>query len=147
MKFKKAAAVLPLLLFSVCLFAQTAHKKRASSTVGLAAVLARGKAVYAQQCLVCHQADATGVPNLNPPLINTTYVLGDKATMIKIVLNGFKDDVEINGKTYTNVMPPHDTMKDQEIADVLTYVRKSFGNKASTITVADVRKARAENKP
>src|SRR5665213_307841 len=107
--------------------------------------LVNGKKVYTQVCLAYHMADGCGVPHMNPPLINTTYVLGDKTTLVKIVLNGFKEDVEINGQTYSNNMTPHAELKDQQIADVLTYVRKSFGNKASIVTAAEVKKVRALN--
>ncbi|CAN5471965.1 hypothetical protein BH09BAC6_BH09BAC6_26420 [soil metagenome] len=143
MKFIKKLIVLSLLTAPFCLQAQNKIKAHKKTTGGPVASIARGKLVYAKQCLSCHQVDGAGVPRLNPPLINTTYVLGDKATIIKIVMNGFKEDVEINGQYYSNVMPPHDTMNDQEIADVLTYVRKSFGNKAGAVTVADVKKTRA----
>ena len=143
MKFIKTLIVFSLLSAPFCLKAQTKSKAHKKTTSGPVASVTRGKLIYAKQCLSCHQIDGAGVPRLNPPLINTTYVLGDKATIIKIVLNGFKEDVEINGQTYSNIMPPHNTMNDQEIADVLTYVRKSFGNKAGVITVADVKKTRA----
>jgi mono/diheme cytochrome c family protein len=96
--------------------------------------------------VACHQADGLGVPHMNPPLVKTTYVLGDKSKLIKIVLNGFDEDVEINGETYSNTMAAHDFMKDQEIADVLTFVRNSFGNKAGAITIAQVKATRATNK-
>ena len=106
-----------------------------------------GEAVFKKYCISCHQADGAGVPHMAPPLIKTTYVLGDKEDMIKIVLNGLKG-VEINDQTYNNPMPPLGTvLKDKEIADVLTYVRKSFGNKASTVSAADVKKVRAEQTP
>jgi mono/diheme cytochrome c family protein len=106
------------------------------------ASLVRGKKVYTNTCLACHMADGSGVQNLNPPLIKTTYVLGDKTALIKIVLNGFDEDVQINGKSYSNTMTPHSDLSDQQIADVLTYVRNSFGNKASAVTVAEVAHAR-----
>jgi mono/diheme cytochrome c family protein len=149
MKVKKAIMIFSLLLFAACLMAQTVHKTKTglkSHGQGLAASLVNGKKVYTLQCVSCHQADAAGVPHMNPPLIKTTYVLGDKTTLIKIVLNGFKEDVEINGETFSNNMPPHDAMKDKEIADVLTYVRKNFGNKASAVTAAHVKMVRAANK-
>ena len=91
-------------------------------------------------------ADGVGFQQMNPPLIKTSYVLGNKATLIKIVLNGFKEKVEINDDTYSNVMASHSYLKDQEIADVLTYVRNSFGNKASAVTATEVKKVRAANK-
>nr|WP_249665248.1 cytochrome c [Mucilaginibacter sp. Bleaf8] len=111
-------------------------------SAGSAAAIANGKAIYTQNCLTCHQADGAGVQNMNPPLIKTTYVLGDKTRLIKIVLNGFNEDVEINGETYSNAMPSFAHLTNQQIADVLTYVRNNFGNKAATVTVADVNKIR-----
>ena len=111
------------------------------------AVMARGQVVYQQVCLACHMADAGGVQGMNPPLIKTKYVLGLKAPLIKIVLNGMTGDLDINGDTYHNVMAPHSDLTDQQIADVLTYVRNSFGNKASAVTVTQVKAVRAANKP
>jgi len=110
------------------------------------ASIARGKKVYETYCLACHQADGTGVTRLNPPLVKTSYVLGDKKVLIGIVLNGLDEAIEIDGDTYSNVMASHDFLKDQEIADVLTYVRNSFGNKASAVTPEEVAKIRAANK-
>ena len=83
---------------------------------------------------------------MNPPLVKTTYVLGDKTELIKILLNGFNKNVDINGSTYSNVMASHDFLKDQEIADVLTYVRNSFGNKADAVTADEVKGVRDSNK-
>lgn len=143
MNIKKSGLLVALLcLFFTGLHAQT---KTTTKHPSLSASIARGKIVYANICLACHMADGGGVQNMNPPLINTTYVLGDKTTLIKIVLNGFKEDVEINGQTYSNNMTPHSDLKDQQIADVLTYVRKSFGNKATSVSVAEVKKTRAAN--
>jgi mono/diheme cytochrome c family protein len=113
----------------------------------LAGSVARGKQVYLTQCLACHQVDAAGVQGMNPPLIKTKFVLGDKPSLVKIVLNGMTGAVDINGDTYHNVMAPHSELTDQQIADVLTYVRNSFGNKASAVTVAQVKAIRATNKP
>jgi len=146
MNTKRIAVLLSLLiLFSLGLHAQTKHKKSTHSS--LSASIAAGKNIYIQNCASCHQTDGGGVGNMNPPLIKTTYVLGDKTTLIKIVLNGFSENVEINGQTYQNNMASHDFLKDQEIADVLTYVRHSFTNKASAITASQVKTVRANNKP
>lgn len=145
MKF--SGFVLTFILFvalSVTTHAQVKTVKKAAHR-SLGAAMAGGKKVYTAICLACHMADGGGVPNMNPPLIQTTYVLGDKKALIKIVLNGFKEDVEINGQKFSNNMTPHNDLKDQEIADVLTYVRHSFGNKASSITTAEVKKVRASS--
>jgi mono/diheme cytochrome c family protein len=107
------------------------------------AILENGKAVYEQHCLVCHQADGSGVQNLNPPLIKTKWVLGDKSTLIGIILKGLDEEIEVDGEIYHNVMPGLDYISDKEIADVLTYVRNSFTNKASPVSEAEVEKHRA----
>jgi len=112
----------------------------------LPASMARGKQVYLQVCLACHMATAVGVEGMNPPLIKTKFVLGDKAALVKIVLNGMKGDVDVDGDMYHGVMAPHSDLTDQQIADVLTYVRNSFGNKASAVTPTQVKAVRATNK-
>lgn len=106
----------------------------------------RGKKLYDLYCMSCHMPDGTGVPRLNPPLSKTSWVLGDKKRIISVVLNGLDEQVEIDGEVYQNVMAPHDFMTDQEVADVLTYVRNSFGNKASPVTPAEVKTVRASIK-
>jgi len=142
--YKKAAGMISVcLLFSTVLFAQTGHKPVVAHRPTLKTSIAGGKLVYTRICLSCHMADGGGVQNLNPPLIKTTYVLGDKKKLISIVLNGFSEKVEINDETFSNVMASHAYLKDKEIADVLTYVRNSFGNKASAVTASEVKKVRA----
>jgi len=112
----------------------------------LAASIERGKKVYTARCLTCHQVDGLGVQNMNPPLVKTKWVLGDKAQLIEIVLKGKKDGVEIDGDSYSNVMASHADLTDLQIADVLTYVRNSFGNKAKAITEAEVKTVRVKLK-
>jgi mono/diheme cytochrome c family protein len=141
----KLALVLLFMVSVISSFGQATHHKIA--TTSLAASIASGQKLYVQYCVTCHQADGGGVPNMNPPLINTSYVLGDKTKLIQIVLNGFNEDVLINGKSYSNAMTPHAFMKDKEIADVLTYVCNSFGNKASRVTALTVKNVRAKLAP
>jgi mono/diheme cytochrome c family protein len=108
--------------------------------------IARGKELYLLQCLACHQVDGGGVPHLNAPLDGSANVTGnDKAKLIKIVLNGLKGE-EIEGETYNNVMASHKELTDRQIADILTYVRNSWTNKASQVTTAEVKAIRAKNK-
>ena len=107
----------------------------------------RGKAIYEKTCLPCHQADAGGVPGMTPPLRKSPYVLGAPARLIGIIVKGLNDGVEIDGDTYTNPMPPFGgVLKDQEIADVLSYVRSHFGNKAGPISTPLVGKIRQAQK-
>lgn len=106
------------------------------------ASMERGKKVYESTCLACHQANGTGVPGMNPPLKQTKWVLGDKTTLINIMLNGMDEEIEVNGDYFDNVMPPQSHLNDKQIADVLTYVRNSFGNNASAIKEEEVKKLR-----
>ena len=101
-----------------------------------------GKKVYDSFCLACHMADGSGVPGMHPPLIQTDWVTGDKERLIKITLEGMSGKIEVNGEEYNSIMPPYSHLSDKQIADVLTYVRKSFGNDASAITVEEVQKVR-----
>ena len=102
-----------------------------------------GKIIYETYCLACHQEDGSGVPNMNPPLIKTDWVLGDSTRLINVVLKGLKN-AEINGDSYSNEMASHEFLTDNQIAEVLTYVRKSFGNQASAISSEEVKKQRAK---
>jgi mono/diheme cytochrome c family protein len=103
----------------------------------------RGKIIYDRTCLPCHQADAGGVPGMNPPLRKSNYVQGAPNKLIVILLQGLNDGVEIDGDTYSNPMPSFsNVLKDDEIADVLSYVRSHFGNKAGPITKSQVSKIR-----
>jgi glucose/arabinose dehydrogenase/cytochrome c5 len=103
-----------------------------------------GAIIYAKNCAVCHQNDGGGVQNLNAPLIKTDFVLGDKNKLIKVLLKGMSG-VEVNGEKYSNVMPSQSFLSDKQTADVLTYVRNSFGNKASAVTAAEVAALRKAN--
>lgn len=105
-------------------------------------VAAQGKSVYSKFCLVCHQADGSGVAGLYPPLSNTEWVNGDKERLIKVILNGQEGPIEVNGESYNNVMPAQDFLKNEEVAAVLTYIRQNFSNNASAVTSAEVEQVR-----
>lgn len=126
-----------IVLFGMMLLSQ-------NGSAALNASVVRGKKIYNQYCLTCHQADGGGVPRMNPPLIQTEYVLGNKQRLIGIVLNGMNQPLEINDETYENPMASHAFLKDEQIADVLTYVRNTFGNKASMILPAEVKAVRTK---
>jgi mono/diheme cytochrome c family protein len=130
---KGLLAVLLMVGATLILRAQTSLKSQ----------ILNGKKVYQKNCLTCHQVNGGGVPKMNPPLINAAFVKGDKKKLIQWVLLGSVEKVPIDGKYYSNNMPPQATLADQDIADVLTYIRNNFKNKASAITAADVKNTRA----
>ena len=113
----------------------------------VAASAARGKTVYLQRCMVCHQADGGGVPKLNAPLDGSSAVNGtDVAKLIKYIVKGFADRVEIDGELYSNAMPAAADLSDQQIADVLTFIRSNWSNKAGPVSVAQVKQTRSKLK-
>jgi len=114
------------------------------ATPATSPAIAAGKTVYTQNCAACHQADGGGVQDLNPPLSKTSYVLGNKTRLINVVLNGLSQQ-PVDGEKYGNAMPPLNYLSDKDIANVLTFIRASFGNKASAVTEGEVKKARAKN--
>src|SRR3569623_1547281 len=74
--------------------------------------IARGEKLYQQYCLTCHQKSGNGVPHMNPPLVKTSYVLGDKTKLITWVLKGSSQSIPIDGKTYSNNMPAQNYLKN-----------------------------------
>lgn len=103
--------------------------------------LGNGKKIYETRCLVCHQADGGGVPNMNAPLDGASNVVGnDIARMVKIIKKGYNERVALDGSYYSNAMTPNPDLTDAAIADVLSYIRNSWSNKASMVTIAQVKK-------
>ena len=111
------------------------------------ASIERGKTIYLQRCMACHQVDGSGVPRLNPPLDGASTVKGnDKLKLVRIIIKGMTDRVEIDGEYYDNNMSANPDLTDTQIADVLTYIRNNWSNKASVVTAAEVKAARAKIK-
>jgi mono/diheme cytochrome c family protein len=95
----------------------------------------RGRRDFAV-CAACHQQSGAGVAGLAPPLVGSPWVTGGVGALGRIVLNG---------KTSGNsTMPPLASLDDESIAAILTYVRRSWGHEASTVTAAEVQAIRAE---
>lgn len=109
----------------------------------LTQTIEKGKTVYGQYCVACHQADGNGVAGAFPPLTQTEWVQGEKEKLIALVLNGMQGPITVKGQEYNNVMPPHNFLTDEDIAATLTYVRQAFGNDASEIKTAEVTEVRA----
>ena len=102
-----------------------------------------GEQLYIKYCLQCHQQDGNGVRNMFPPLAGNPKVNGPASDIIKIVLSGLQGPVEVNGRDYDQSMPAQDYLDDDQIASILTYVRKSWGNKAPAVKAEEVKKIRA----
>jgi mono/diheme cytochrome c family protein len=106
-----------------------------------------GKKIYETRCLVCHQSDGGGVPNMNPPLDGASNVNGkDIARLVKIIRNGYDERIALDGMYYNNAMTANPDLKEDAIADVLTYIRTSWSNKAGLVTTNQVKAALLKNK-
>ncbi|MEY3449580.1 MAG: hypothetical protein RL749_1201 [Verrucomicrobiota bacterium] len=103
----------------------------------------RGAAVYARTCIACHQPTGLGLPPVFPPLANAPIVVGNPELPVKFILQGLMGPITVNGMTYNSMMPPVAGVSDADIADVLTYVRQSFGNQANAVTADQVKAIRA----
>jgi len=105
-----------------------------------------GGKVYSVYCSGCHQRNGLGDSQRFPPLAGSEWVLGDKKRLIGVLLNGLEGPIEVKGQSYNNVMPQHNFLKNEEIAEVLTHIRSNFGNSADAITADDVAAARKKVK-
>ncbi len=97
-----------------------------------------GKSIYIKYCMACHQSDGGGVPQMYPPVKESNWVTGDKNKLITILINGKIGEIEVKGEVYDQTMPKFDYLTDEQIANVLTYIRNNFNNKAQEVTSKDV---------
>lgn len=100
-----------------------------------------GKASYMQTCFACHQAEGQGIPNAFPPLAKSDYLNADVKRAIDIILHGKTGEITVNGEKYNSVMTAQ-TLSDDEVANVLTYVYNSWGNSKKEVTPAMVKSVR-----
>lgn len=95
-------------------------------------------------CAACHQPTGLGITGAFPPLAESEWVAGPIENLIRIQLRGLQGEIEVNGQKFNSVMPPNATMSDDEIAEVLTYVRNAWGNEGSEVTPDMVAELRSE---
>jgi mono/diheme cytochrome c family protein/glucose/arabinose dehydrogenase len=106
----------------------------------------KGKVIYAGLCAACHQPTGTGLEGLAPPLVDSEWALGPAERPIKIVLHGLGGPVNVGGRTWRLEMPPLGTFSDEDVASVLTYIRREWEHNASPVAPAEVTKIREANK-
>jgi len=103
--------------------------------------MARGKEIYGTQCQSCHMEEGEGLEGVYPPLMKSDYLMADKTRSIKVVMFGASEEMKVNGSIYNSEMTALE-LNDQQISDVLNYVRNSFGNKGNAVTVEEVKALR-----
>jgi len=103
-----------------------------------------GGKIFSQICAACHMPDASGVSNMQPPLIGDPIVAGDPAVLIDVILRGPAAVLPPNRPKYANVMPPFGAaFSDQDVADLASFLRKTLANGAAPVTSAQVAAVRA----
>ena len=105
---------------------------------------AAGGQLYQTYCGACHQGDGKGDGTRFPPLGGTNWVTGNKQRLISVVLFGLQGEIEVDGKPYNGVMPANGFLSDDQVAQVLTYIRQNFGNLSQGVSVAEVADRRAK---
>ncbi len=128
---------------------RVASKTGAGSGAAEAAELTpaeKGKKIYSANCATCHQANGLGVAGQYPPLVASEYVDGSTRRLGMILLKGLQGPLTVKGQKYGSaVMQPWEkTLNDQKIADVLTYIRQEWGNKAGPVSAEGISALRKE---
>jgi mono/diheme cytochrome c family protein len=102
-----------------------------------------GEVIFQTKCAMCHGQAGEGIA-VFPPLAESEWVNGPEENLVRIQLRGLTGPITVKGKEYNGAMPPNNTMSDQEISDVLSFVRSHLGNKAPAISVETVTAIRAK---
>jgi len=102
-----------------------------------------GAVVYSANCSSCHQSDGRGIPGAFPPLAGNPVVTGNPTAVIAIVKNGIDGRVDVNGQSYSGIMPRwKGVLSDEQIAAAISYIRGSWHNHAPAVSLADVEAVR-----
>ena len=106
-----------------------------------------GESIYEMACLPCHQPEGRGLPGVYPPLAGSEWVRSDPGRLVKILLHGLTGPITVAGQSFGGPnavpMPSLAGLADEQIAEVLTFVRKEFGAKTSAVSADEVKKVRA----
>ncbi|MDG1891202.1 MAG: cytochrome c, partial [Verrucomicrobiota bacterium] len=104
-----------------------------------------GRDLYQISCGACHQPHGMGQDGLAPPLKDSDWTTGSKERMIRIALHGLQGPIEVHGKQWELIMPGLAVFEDQQLASILTYVRRSWGHTASPVESSEVTAIRAQH--
>ncbi|MEO6787558.1 MAG: c-type cytochrome [Chthoniobacteraceae bacterium] len=106
-----------------------------------------GRTVYSTLCTACHQPTGTGMDGLAPALVDSDWVLGNADIVPRIVLHGLSGPIKVNGQSWGLEMPPlGPALSDEQIAGVVTYIRREWEHNGSPVSIEAVAKLREKNK-
>ncbi len=128
------SVLITILFVTGTAFVQTYSKKDS---------IKNGKEVYTTFCQNCHMEDGKGQAGVFPPLAKSDYLAKPTKTLIENIMNGQTGEIVVNGKKYNGQMLPYNYLTDEQIADVINYMKNSWGNTStSVVTPAMVKKLR-----
>ncbi len=116
--------------------------KSSGTTEKVAEEISPGRGIYGRYCLTCHQADGSGVPGMYPPLVKAEKITGPADDLVRIILFGLEGPIGADGITYAQVMPAQDFISDVNIVLLVNYLRETWGEDGTEITVDDVKRIR-----
>jgi len=119
-----------------------AEETNAPSSAASEAKGSAGRDLYLKNCFACHQMRGQGIPGVFPPLAGSDYLLADIDRAIRIICEGLNGEITVNARRYAGVMPPA-ILQDEEVASVLNYVLRNWGNAGPEVTFEQVKKVRA----
>jgi len=134
MKLKVTACIGSLIvLLSICMFISC----QSDEQIEFNRYYSLGNLIYQQHCQNCHGAQGEGLRGLIPPLNDPAFLKANKTNLACLVKNGLTGKITVNGKSFEGEMLPVD-LPSVEIAEVLTYINNSFGNKTREVTTRQV---------
>ena len=105
-----------------------------------------GKRLYEGNCANCHQKTGAGQPGSYPPMVGSEWVIGNKPMLASILLDGVAGPLSVHGDEYgSNVMPAWANLSNDNLAAIMTYIRKSWGNAGDDVKPEDVAAARTQD--
>ncbi len=131
--------IFSIAVIGVLFYTFTSFQKK--PTFDLKVSITRGKDIYEAQCITCHQQSGEGLEDVYPPLAKSDYLMADKKRSIVQVIKGATGVMKVNGKEYNAEMTAFD-LNDQEVSDVLNYIRNTWGNKGVAVTPEEVKGTR-----
>lgn len=110
------------------------------------ALFEKGKTIYNTLCTACHQPHGFGLDGLAPPLVDSEWVLGKPDILARIIMHGLAGPVKVSGRSFNLAMPPLPQLTDEDVAGVMTYIRREWEHTASPVDVKAVNAIREQNK-
>ncbi len=112
-------------------------------------LFSKGRQVYLSSCVACHGPDGQGAKQIAPPLANSDWVLGSEERLVRVLFHGLQGPITVSGKRYAApdiqpFMPPFAALSNTDIAAVLTYIRREWGNHANPISPGEVSQHRIQ---